>query len=161
MADVDEETTPGDGETHGDVEIQVRMRVQPELKLPTKGAKGLEWAQSDAVHPFWFIQRTDKDKNEIEANADIFHQELNHVVACSFRAMTSAAVTIAPETNTFTVSVPFIRNTQTISAGEEVILNWKPPSKRKTAAHAKNAFDQILQQDKKQRIAKAKGGGGG
>ena len=103
-------------------DVEVRLRVQPELKLPTKGAKGLDWTQSDAVHPFWFIQRT--DKNEIEANADIFHPEFNHVVACSFDAVTLSAVHVPPEAHTFTVSVPFIRTTQTVEAGKEVILKW-------------------------------------
>ena len=45
----------------GSKDVDVRLKVQPELKLPTKGAKGLEWTQSDAVHPFWFIQRADKN----------------------------------------------------------------------------------------------------
>ncbi len=148
---VDVENQPASGD------MDVRLRVQPELKLPTNGAKGLEWTQSDAVHPFWFIQRT--DKNEIEANADVFHQEFTHVVACSFKAVTSAVVTVPPETNTFTVSVPFIRNTDRIAAGQEVILKWKPKDKRKADAADTNAFDQILQQDKKQRRAKAKGSG--
>ena len=158
VIDVDEETSPGDGETHGDVESQVRMRVQPELKLPTIGAKGLEWTQSDAVHPFWFIQRPDKD--DTIANAQIVQQEWSHVAACAFKAVTSAAATVPPTTNTFSLSVPFIINTQAIEAGKEVILKWRPTdSQRKTGAADTNAFDQILQQDKKQRRAKAKGAG--
>ena len=139
----------------GEDEIKVPVHVQLELKLPTKGAKDLEWMQSDAVHPFWFIQRT--DKNEIEANAEIVQQELIHVVACSFRAVTSAAANVPPATNTFAVSVPFIVNTKTIEMGDEVLLKWKPTlPKRKTCAADTNAFDQILQQDKKQIRADAK-----
>ncbi len=53
------------------------MSVQLELKLPTKGPKGLEWAQSDYVHPYWFIKRTEMD--ESEANAKLIGQQLNLV----------------------------------------------------------------------------------
>ena len=142
----------------GSKDVDVRLKVQPELKLPTKGAKGLEWTQSDAVHPFWFIQRA--DKNHIEANAQIVQQDWTHVVACPFNAVTSAAATVPPTTNTFSLSMPFIVNTQAIEAGKEVILKWRPTdSKRETGAADTNAFDQILQQDKKQRRAKAKGAG--
>ena len=55
-----------------DKELEIRVSVQPELKLPTKGPKGLEWAQSDSVHPYWFIKRTEMD--ESEANADLRRQ---------------------------------------------------------------------------------------
>ena len=63
--------------------------------------------------------------------------------------MSTTAVSIPPATDTFTVSMPFIRNTQTIEAGAEVILKWKPTNKRKTCAGDSNAFDQLLQQEKK------------
>jgi len=138
-------------------DVDVRLRVQPELKLPTSGAKGLEWTQSDAVHPFWFIQRA--DKNDIEANAEIVQQDLTHVMACSFSAVTSGAAKVPPATHTYSLSVPFIVNTQTIEMGQEVILKWIPTvNKRKaTVAADTNVFDQIVQQDRKQRRAKAKG----
>ena len=139
-------------------DVEVRLHVQPELKFPMNGAKGLEWTHSDTVHPFWFIQRA--DKNEIEANADLVQQDLTHVVACSFSAVTSATAKAAPTTNTFSLSVPFIVNTHAIEAGKEVILKWTPAfNKRKNGAADTTAFDQILQQDKKQRRAKANGAG--
>ena len=128
--------------------------------MPTKGPKDLVWTQSDGVHSFWFIQRT--DKNEIAANAHLVQQELAHVMACAFTAVTSAAAKIIPATNTFSLSVPFIVNTQAIAMGQEVILKWKPTdiNKRKVvAADTENAFDQFQQQDKKQRRAKAKSAG--
>jgi hypothetical protein len=146
----------------GSSDVEVRLNVHPELKLPTNGAKGLEWAQSDAVHPFWFIQRADKDKNEIEANADLVQQDLAHVVACSFSAVTSAAAKVPPTTNTFSLSVPFIVNTQAIEMGKEVILKWKPTeNKRKIVDGAADTtvFDQLHKQDKRQRKAKIKGAG--
>ena len=125
-------------------DVEVRLKVQPELKFPTNGPKGLEWTQSDVVHPFWFIQRA--DKNDIEANADLVQQDLAHVMACSFNAVTSAAVGVPPTTNTFSLSVPFIVNTQ-VGMGKEVILKWKPTDNKKRNAAADNAFDQIAQQD--------------
>ena len=142
----------------GSRDVEVTLKVQPELKFPTNGAKGLEWTQSDAVHPFWFIQRT--DKNEIEANADLVQQDLTHVMACSFKAVTSAAAKVSPTCSTCSLSVPFIVNTQPIEMGKEVILKWKEKdNKRKNDAAPTIAFDQILQQDKKQRRAKAKSAG--
>ena len=83
-------------------------------------------------------------------------------MACSDTAVTSAAAKITPTTNTFSLSVPFIVNTQAIATGQEVILKWKPTdiNKRKNvAADTKNAFHQIQKQDKKQRRAKANGAG--
>jgi hypothetical protein len=142
----------------GSRDVEVTLKVQPELKFPTNGAKGLEWTQSDAVHAFWFIQRT--DKNEIEANADLVLQTLTHVMACSFDAVTTAAARVSPTCNTCSLSVPFIVNTQPIEMGKEVILKWKEKdNKRKNDAAPTIAFDQILQQDKKQRRAKAKSAG--
>ncbi len=73
------------------------MHVQPELKLPTLSV----WTMSEQVHPYWFIKRTDKD--ESEANADLIHQDMTHVIACSFDKLTSEAARIAPATDTFSV----------------------------------------------------------
>ena len=126
------------------------------MSLPKNGPKGLEWTQSNAVHPFWFIQRADKD--DIVANAQIVQQEWTHVTACAFKAVISGAATIPPITNTFSVSMPFIVNTHAIEAGQEVILQWRrPPSikRKKGDAASTCALDQILQQDLKRRKAKA------
>ena len=149
-------TATADGEHEADSsDVEVRLKVQPELKLPANGANGLKWTQSDAVHPFWFIQRTGKD--ESEANADLVQQDFTHVMACSFSAVTSAAAEVPPTTNTFSLSVPFLVNTQAIEVGKEVILKWKPTdNKKKHGVADTNAFDQILHKDKKQRRAKAK-----
>ena len=142
-------------EEAGSSDVEVRLHVNPELKVPTKGSKGLEWTLSDACHPFWFIQRT--DKNEIDANADLVQQDLTHVMACSFNAVTSAAAEVHPTCSTWSLSVPFIVNTQAIEVGKEVILKWKPTdTKRKKDAAGTIVFDQILQKDRMQRMAKAK-----
>ena len=46
------------------------------------------------------------------------------------------------------------------TTGKEVILKWKPTdNKKRKAAAGTNAFDQIAQQDKRQRRAMAKGAG--
>ena len=68
------------------------VHVQPELKLPTKGEKGLDWTPSDAVHPYWFIKRTEKD--ESQANAHLVSQDVTHVMACSFQPLSSAGEVI-------------------------------------------------------------------
>ena len=130
------------------VDVEVRLKVQPELKCPTNGAEGLAWTQSDAVHPFWLIQRA--DNNEIEANADLVQQDLTHVMTCSFSAVTSSAAKVPLTTNTFSLPVPLIVNTQAIEIGKDVILKWKPTeNKKRHAAADTNAFDQIAKQDKK------------
>ena len=138
--------------------VQVPVHVQPELKLPIKGEKGLDWTPTDAVHPYWLIKRTEKD--ETEANAHLIEQGVTHLMACSFKPLASAVAVLAPFTNTFSVSLPCIVNMRKIEAGGEVILKWKPPpEKRKNPAPETNAFDQIAQIDKKQRREKAKGMG--
>ena len=117
--------------------------------------KGLEWAPSDNVHPFWFIKRTATDEDE--PNADIVYQEVTHVLACSFKAVSSE---LAEQLKTFTVSVPCIVNTKPIESGAEVILKWKLPQKRdkrKNEASGETAYDQLLHKAKKQASAKAKG----
>ena len=138
--------------------VQVSVHVQPELKLPAKGDNGLDWTTTDAVHPYWFIKRT--EKNDTEANAHLIEQDVTHVMACSFKPLASAVAALAPFTNTFSVSLPCIVNMQKIKAGDEVILKWKPPpEKRPCPAPTTNAFDQIAKTFKKQRMAKAKGMG--
>ena len=74
--------------------------VQPEQKWLTKGEKGLDWTSSDAVHPYWFIKRTEKD--ETEANAHLIVQDVTHVLACSFSQLPplGAAAALAIELDT-------------------------------------------------------------
>ena len=64
-----------------------------------------------------------------------------------------------PATDLCFVSVPCIVNTRTDQAGDEVILKLTPPQmlndKRESLLEA-TAFDQIAQQDRKQRRATAK-----
>ena len=133
---------------------QVPVHAQPERKLLTKGEKGLDWTLSDAVHPYWFIKRTEKD--ESQANAHLVFQDVTHVMACSFQPLSSAVAALAPATDTFTVTLPCIVNMQPIAIGGEVILKWKPPPEKRTnPATETNAFDQIAQHDKKKRREKA------
>ena len=139
---------------------EVMVHVQPELKLPMKGDKGLEWAPSDNVHPFWFIRRTEKNEDEAQANADLVYQDLTHVIACSFKPLSSAVAELTPSTETFSVSVPCIVNTRPIEAGAEVVLKWRLQQrndKRKNEGSEETAFDQILHKAKSHFRAKAKG----
>ena len=138
----------------------VKVYVQPELKLPMKGDKGLEWAPSDNVHPFWFIRRTEKDGDEAKENADLVYQDLTHVMACSFKPLSSAVAELTPSTETFSVSVPCIVNTRPIEAGAEVVLKWRLQQrndKRKNEGSEETAFDQLAHKAKTQARAKAKG----
>ena len=136
----------------------VPVHVQPELKLPTKGEKGWDWTLSDAVHPYWFIKRTDKDDSE--ANAHLVYQDMTHVQQCYLEPLSSAVAALAPATEPFSASQPFIVNMQKIVAGGKVILKWtQPPAKSRNPAPEANAFDQIAQSDKKKRRAMEKGTG--
>lgn len=140
--------------------IEVMVYVQPELKLPIKGEQGLDWAPSDNVHPFWFIKRTENEKDDDEANADLVYQDLTHVMACSFKPLSSAVAELSPFTQTFSVSVPCIVNTKPIESGAEVVLKWKPQQrkdKRKNEGSEETAFDQLVHNAKKQARAKQKG----
>ena len=134
----------------------VAVHVQPELKLPTKGEKGWDWTLSDAVHPYWFIKRTDKDDSE--ANAHLVYQDVTHVQACSFEPLSSVVAALAPATEPFTVSLPCIVNMQKILAGGDVILKWKPHlGKRTNPTSETDAFVRIAQKEKKQRRGKERG----
>ena len=138
-------------------ETAVTVHVQPELKLPTKGDQGLQWSPSDSVHPFWFIKRTERPEDDLQANADLVHQDLTHVMACSFKPLSSAVAEIAPSTETFSVSVPCIVNTKPIEAGAEVVLKWRMQQRNvKRQMEPQTAFDQLSIRAKKAR-AKAKG----
>ena len=122
--------------------------------------KGLEWSPTDNVHPFWFIRRTEKDGDEAKENADLVYQDLTHVMACSFKPLSSAVAELTPSTETFSVSVPCIVNTRPIEAGAEVVLKWRLQQrndKRKNEGSEETAFDQLAHKAKTQARAKAKG----
>ena len=141
-------------------EIEVTVHVQPELKLPTKGDKGWQWSPSDSVHPFWFIKRTERPEDDLQANADLVYQDLTHVMACSFKPLSSAVAELTRSTETFSVSVPCIVNTRPIEAGAEVVLKWRLQQrndKRKNEGSEETAFDQLAHRAKTQARAKAKG----
>ena len=134
----------------------VRLMVQPEMQSAKLGADGsIRGVPSDNVHPFWFIQRTDCELRSCHdskenarpysgANAKIVHEEVSYVRNCSSSGWSSAAVKLPDASGTFMVSVPFIVNTHSIGAGQEVILRWDPPPE----------VDQIMMKDirKRQRI---------
>ena len=139
-------------------ETAVTVHVQPELKLPTKGDQGLQWSPSDSVHPFWFIKRTERPEDDLQANADLVHQDLTHVMACSFKPLSSAVAELAPSTETFSVSVPCIVNTRPIEAGDEVVLTWRlRQRKEKRKIEEENAYDQLVRRVRTQARPKAKG----
>ena len=126
--------------------------------MPTQGDKGWHWTLSDAVRPYWFIKRIDKD--ESEANAHPVNQVVSHAQACPFEPLSPVVVALAPATEPFTVSLPCIVNMQKIVAGCYVILKWEPPpAKRRNPAPEANAFDQTAQSDKRKRRAQEKGMG--
>ena len=140
----------------GKGECIVSVHVQPELKLPNQTDKGdYEWAQSNALHPFWFIKRAEKND---EPNAEVKHQDVTHVSACSFSQLNpSLKVPLEPAASTFGVSVPVIVNTRCIEANTEVILRANHPQsqtdnkKKDKAPPTAIAFDQLAQQEKKKR----------
>ena len=119
----------------------------------------MQWTPSDAVHPFWFIKRTEKDENE--ANSDLVLQEVTQVSACSLKSLSSEGAELAPFAETFSVSVPCIVNTLPIEMDKEVILKGKPKPKDKRKSGSagsteETAFDQLVVNDRKQRRVKAK-----
>ena len=121
----------------------VRLMVQPEVRLPELDADGstLRWKPSDAAHPLWVIKR---NAHHFDANAEIVLRDANHVMACGYLDLSSSVLDVPATTSTFKVLMPFIRNTQPIEAGKEVILKWRPTPKRPPKRQAdKNAFDQI------------------
>ena len=100
----------------GNGQHTVELIVQPECKLPCRDAKGeYQWSLSDAVHPFWFINRCNTEATT--ANAEVKRQDMTHVMACSFEGLPFALAT-----DTFSVSLPCIVNTHAVSLGAEVVL---------------------------------------
>ena len=140
----------------GEEITRVQVYVQPELKLPDKSKDGLAWKNDSAVHPYWFIPRS--NGNDGEANADVVRQEVTVVLASSFKPLSSDAVKLSPGADTYTVAVPCIVNTKKIEAGKNVILKGQPISKKpKSKAAELNAFDQITQRESKRKKAKLGG----
>ena len=78
-------------------------------------------------------------------------------MASDYQALVEAQAKVALATRTFSVALPCLVNTVPIMAGKEVILKWKAqPDKRKAAPKPeRTAFDQIAQEDKRQRKAKS------
>ena len=68
----------------------------------------------------------------------------------------SPVLDVPATTSTFKVLMPFIRNTQPIEAGKEVILKWKLRAKKAPKRPAeRNAFDQLkLEQQKHNKLKK-------
>ena len=135
-------------------EEEVRLNVQPEVRLPALDADGstLTWKPSDAAHPFWVIKR---DADHSEANAEIVLQDVNHVTACGYLDLSSPVLDVPASTGTYKVLMPFIRNTQPIEAGKEVILKWKPtPKKNQKREAGRTAFDQLKAAQSRGKIAK-------
>ena len=109
----------------GNGQHTVELIVQPECKLPSRDAKGeYQWSLSDAVHPFWCINRCNTEATT--ANAEVKRQDMTHVMACSFEGLSFALAT-----DTFSVSLPCIVNTHAVSSGAEVVLQ-RTQNKAKT-----------------------------
>ena len=44
-------------------EVNVKVFISPELKLPKARSIDLDWAKTEEVHPFWFTKRTCKEED--------------------------------------------------------------------------------------------------
>ena len=80
---------------------------------------------------------------------------MNHVTACGYLDLTSPVQVVPAITSTYKVLMPFIRNTQSIEAGKEVILKWKPtPKKNQKREAERTVFDQFKAAQNKGKMAK-------
>ena len=52
----------------GDHQINRKIHVQPELKLPRVSQDEFVWVSTDSVHPFWFIKRDDTGGSDANAS---------------------------------------------------------------------------------------------
>ena len=77
-------------------------------------------------------------------------------MACSFQGLEAGRATVAPLTDTFSVSLPILVNNLAIKAGNEVILKWKTVPEKKKSPPVVSAVTQLQQAEKRQRTAKAK-----
>ena len=139
-----------------------RIHVQPELKLPKEGDAGFVWDPRDAVHPFWFMRRSDTVQSQngsmvanasMLANASMVMETVTYVCATDYVQLKTAKAEVDALVSTYSVKLPFIVNTAPIKAGDEAIVKWEsaPTVKKQKAATQQTAFDQIAGAQKKAR----------
>ena len=142
-------------------QVVARIHVQPELKLPKEGDAGFAWGPRDAVHPFWFMRRSDQAQSQtasqIVANASMVMETVTYVCATDYVQLKTAKAEVDALVSTYSVKLPFIVNTAPIKAGDEAIVKWEnaPTVKKQKAATQQTAFDQIAGAQKKARRGKA------
>ena len=138
-------------------QVVARIHVQPELKLPKEGDAGFVWDPRDAVHPFWFMRRSEtvqsQTGSQIVANASMVMETVTYVCATDYVQLKTAKAEVDALVSTYSVKLPFIVNTAPIKAGDEAIVKWEsaPTVKKQKAATQQTAFDQIAGAQKKAR----------
>ena len=138
-------------------EVNVKVFISPELKLPKARSIDLDWTKTEEVHPFWFIKRSCKEEDV--KNMELIFDSVQHIISAPFKQVNGKLkmTAVLPQTDTYYMTYPCLVNTQPIMAGQELILNWKATKPDKVdKVVRKNAFDQIASEDKKGRKAKAK-----
>ena len=123
------------------------VAVMPEFKLPKPAVAGettTAWDLHDNVHPFWAIPR---QKSEDQTPNCFLHE----------KAMTFAIAGQPPEgasgvpnsSFSYRVELPYIVNTGTISANEDLLLHWEIPEKKEAPKKGRTWADAISKQEKK------------
>ena len=91
-------------------------------------------------HPFWHIRRSNCFG---EFNSAVVEVEIKVINSTNFNEFQTDEKTSRSLVSDFTVTVPFIRNTEDIEAGKEIVLQWaKKPVAKETdkKPSAINAF---------------------
>ena len=118
--------------------VEKRIYCQPERRLPHVNgtAKAADYDENTDCHPFWHIRRSGFMG---EINCDVVQVEITNITNSPMAELAAALTTddktrSTPTTavTSFTVSIPFIVNTEAIAVGTElkVKLGKKPEEKR-------------------------------
>ena len=104
--------------------ITMEMRVNPEQALPNKPSddtKPLQWSPQHCADYFWLIRRQGTVYDEW--NCEIRMREVTQVFCVP--PVTDSALKAEAITETFSIKIPHIVNTQHIPADKEVMLRWQ------------------------------------
>ena len=109
-----------------DRDVRVLIHLQPERKLPAgTRLKDLDYDLSMDCHPFWHIRRS---SCVTECNCEIVEVAITSIIFSEMREVATEGNALV---GNLQVVVPCIRNTEKITAGQELVLRWEKKDGKK------------------------------
>ena len=124
------------------------LKVLPEFNVPRAQKDGtmvLQWTPQHSADYFWLIKRQDTENSEW--NCEIHMREVTQVLAVP--PVTDSAWKAEALTETFSIKMPHIVNTERIPADKEVMLRWQVLMKPKAQAKTRTWVDAVQRGEKK------------